>query len=157
MPERVPRVLAHGRARVRVGVPGTDRGGLDAAVARALGGADVAVGLVVVRRLLRRVPGEDRHPVVARAPARAGGARGAVAAVGRGADDAGARAGVRVAAGVRAGAAAGASGARAAGAVAGGTAARVDGLAGASGGASGVIPGLVEGARARRDGSMTGA
>ena len=42
--------------------------------------ADAAVGLDPVRRLLRGLPGQDRHPDGARAPARAGRARGEVAA-----------------------------------------------------------------------------
>ena len=41
--------------------------------------ADAAVGVVAVRRLLRGLPGQDRHPHGARAPARAGRARGQVA------------------------------------------------------------------------------
>ena len=40
---------------------------------------DAAVGLLAVRRLLRRLPGEDRHPDRARAPARPRRARGEVA------------------------------------------------------------------------------
>src|SRR5262249_17354522 len=36
---------------------------------------DAAVGIVAVRRVLRGLPGEDRHPVDPRAPARARGAR----------------------------------------------------------------------------------
>ena len=61
--------------------------------------ADAAVGLVAVRRVLRGLPGQDRHPDRARAPARPGRARGAVRAGARerlAMDGAGAR--VRVAA-----------------------------------------------------------
>ena len=45
--------------------------------------ADAAVGVVAVRRVLRGLPGQDRHPDGARAPARAGRARGEVALVAR--------------------------------------------------------------------------
>ena len=55
--------------------PGPDRRDPHAAAARARPGADAAVGLVAVRRVLRGVPGQDRHPVGARPPARARRAR----------------------------------------------------------------------------------
>ena len=76
LPERVPGLLAHGRPGVRLDLPGADRGDPDAAAARPGRGADAAVGVVAVRRVLRGVPGEDRHPERARAPARAGRPRG---------------------------------------------------------------------------------
>ena len=58
-------------------------------------GADAAVGVDAVRRLLRGVPGQDRHPDGARAPARPGRARGEGRAGPRAAGDGRRRAGVR--------------------------------------------------------------
>ena len=69
--------------------PGPDRRDPHAAAARAGPGAVAAVGVVAVRRLLRGLPGQDRHPVRARAPARARRARGEVQAHARGAGDEG--------------------------------------------------------------------
>ena len=63
--------------------PGPDRRDPHAAAARPGPGADAAVGVLAVRRLLRGLPGQDRHPVGARAPARAGRAGGEVAATRR--------------------------------------------------------------------------
>ena len=60
--------------------PGPDRRDPDAAAARPGDGAVAAVGVVAVRRLLRGLPGQDRHPDGARAPARAGRARAEVQA-----------------------------------------------------------------------------
>ena len=62
VPERLPGVLAHRRPRLRLDLPGPDRGDPHAAAARPRQGADAAVGVVAVRRLLRGLPGEDRHP-----------------------------------------------------------------------------------------------
>ena len=76
LPELLPGLLAHRRARVRVGLSGPDRRDPHAAARRPRRGADAAVGVVAVRRLLRGLPGQDRHPAGARAPARAGGAGG---------------------------------------------------------------------------------
>ena len=53
--------------------------------------ADAALGVLAVRRLLRGLPGQDRHPVRAPAPARAGRARGQEPALARGAGDGGCR------------------------------------------------------------------
>ena len=83
VPERVPGVLARGRAGVRVGLPGPDRRGAVTAAVRAGRASDAAVGVHLVRGLLRRVPGQDRDPVAARAPARAGDPRGEVSAAAR--------------------------------------------------------------------------
>ena len=76
VPERLPGLLAHRRAGVRVGLSGPDRGDPDAAAARARPGADAAVGLVAVRRLLRGVPGARSTSRGARPPARPRRARG---------------------------------------------------------------------------------
>ena len=81
--------------------PGPDRRDPHAAAARAGPGADAAVGLVAVRRLLRGVPGQDRHPERAGPPARAGRARGEASARPRGAGDGRRRQGVLVAAALR--------------------------------------------------------
>ena len=56
--------------------PGTDRRDPHAAAAGPRERADAAVGQLAVRRLLRGLPGQDRHPVDPRAPARARRARG---------------------------------------------------------------------------------
>ena len=102
VPERVPGVLARGRAGVRVGLPGADRRGAVAAAVRAGRAPDAAVGVHLVRRLLRRVPGQDRDPVAARAPARAGDPRGEVSVEPGGAGDASGRDRVLLARAVRA-------------------------------------------------------
>ena len=88
VPERVPGLRARGRAGLRVRVSRPDRRDPDAAAARPRPGADAAVGLVAVRRLLRGVPGQDRHPVRAGAPPRARGAGGEVELLAGGARDA---------------------------------------------------------------------
>ena len=77
--------------------------------------SDAAVGVVAVRRLPRGVPGEDRHPEAARAPARAGHARGARRAPRRAHRDEAGRLGVRDPAALRDGPAAAAPRPRAAG------------------------------------------
>ena len=78
--ERVPRLLAHGRPRVRVGLSGTDRSDPDAP-ADGLGvGAVAAVRVHPVRRVLRGLPGRDRHPAGAGAPAVSGRRFGALVA-----------------------------------------------------------------------------
>ncbi len=83
VPERVPGLRAHWRPRLRLGVPGPDRRGAVAAADRRAGQRHAAVRVVAVRRVLRRLPGEDRHSVAARlpaGPARRGDAAGAPAA-----------------------------------------------------------------------------
>src|SRR6185436_19914497 len=70
MPERVPGVLAGRRARLRVGLSGPDRSDPDPAVARDRGGGIAAVRLLSVRRLRRRLPGQDRDPAPPDPPAR---------------------------------------------------------------------------------------
>ena len=57
LPERLPGLLAHGRARVRVRLSRADRGDPHAAAGRARPRADAAVGVEPVRRLLRGLPG----------------------------------------------------------------------------------------------------
>ena len=54
---------ARRRPGLRVGLSRPDRRDPHAAAARARPGADAAVGLVAVRRVLRGLPGQDRHPV----------------------------------------------------------------------------------------------
>ena len=56
--------------------PGPDRRDPHAAAAGPRERADAAVGQLAVRRLLRGLPGQDRHPLDPRAPARARRARG---------------------------------------------------------------------------------
>ena len=83
MPERVPGLRAGRRSCLRFGLPRPDRRHLVAAADRHRGQRVAAVCVVVVRRLLRRVPGEDRHPFGAGPSARSsrgGGARGPSAA-----------------------------------------------------------------------------
>src|SRR6185503_16610775 len=75
--------------------------------------SDAAVGVVAVRGVLRRLPGQDRDPVAARAPAVAGGAGGEVAVLARGAGDEERRWRVLLAGPLRAGAEARAARARA--------------------------------------------
>ena len=75
LPQRVPGLRAGRRARLRVGLPGSDRRDPQPADAGSGGGPAgrlAAVCLVPVRRLLRGVPGQDRHPHRARGPARPG-------------------------------------------------------------------------------------
>ena len=73
LPERLPGLLAHRRPRLRVGLSRADRGDPHAAAAGARGGPLAAVRVEPVRGLLRGLPGRDRHPAGAGAPARAGG------------------------------------------------------------------------------------
>ena len=78
VPQRVPCLLAHRRPRLRLGLSRADRGDPDAAADRDREGAVAAVCLEPLRRLLRGLPGEDRHPDRALASAlrgRAGGGR----------------------------------------------------------------------------------
>ena len=76
VPERVPGVRAHGRPRLRRHLPRSDRRDPDAADGRGRARAAVAVRVESVRRLLRGVPGRDRHPDRARqAPPRRGQGR----------------------------------------------------------------------------------
>ncbi len=89
LPERLPGLRARRRPGLRVRLSGADRRDPDAAAARAGRGAVAAVGVVAVRRLLRGLPGQDRHPLRPGAPARARRARGEVAARARGAGDEG--------------------------------------------------------------------
>ena len=80
LPERLPGLLAHRRARLRVGLPRARSARSSRRSSQGLDQrADAAVGVVAVRRLLRGLPGQDRHPDRARAPARARRARGQVA------------------------------------------------------------------------------
>ena len=73
LPERVPGLLARRRPRLRVGLSRADRGDPRSPAGSAGGPPVAAVRVVAVRRLRRRVPGEDRHPRGAGAPARRGG------------------------------------------------------------------------------------
>ena len=59
--ECLPGVPADGRARVWVGVSGADRRDPDAATAAVEACAVAALCVVVVRRVLRSVPGEDQY------------------------------------------------------------------------------------------------
>ncbi len=66
LPERLSRVRARRRPCLRLGLPGSDRRHPEPAAARRRrgpAGGLVAVRLHAVRSLLRRVPGQDRHPV----------------------------------------------------------------------------------------------
>ena len=72
VPQRLPGLRAHRRARLRLGLPGPDRRGAVPAAHRRRRQPVAAVRLDAVRRLLRRLPGRDRHPDDARAPARQG-------------------------------------------------------------------------------------
>ncbi len=68
-PQRLPCVRADRRPRVRVGVPGPDRRDPVAAADRDRGQRIVAVRVLLVRRLLRRLPGQDQYPGDLGAPA----------------------------------------------------------------------------------------
>ena len=105
LPERLPRLLAHRRPRVRLGLPRADRRDPHAAADRDRERGVAAVRLEPLRRLLRGLPGQDRHPDRAPAPARQGGRRARRPPRERLADARG-RVGVRRAAAVRARAAA---------------------------------------------------
>ena len=71
VPERLPGVFAHRRACLRLGLSRADRRDPDAAAAGDRARADAALRLDPLRRLLRGLPGHDRHPERAPAPARA--------------------------------------------------------------------------------------
>src|SRR3954452_1846182 len=136
----MPGVLAGGRPGVRVGLPGADRRCPVSPAVRPRPLCLVAVGVVAVRRVLRRLPGQDRDPVAARASAGPGDPRAEVVAVARGAGHEDGRGGLLVAVAVRAGAEAGAARARAAGE---GGAAGVERDARAPRAAEADVPGLV--------------
>ena len=70
LPQRLPGLRADGRARLRLGLSGADRRGAQPAADRRRRQRLPALRLVALRRLLRRLPGRDRHPVDARPPAR---------------------------------------------------------------------------------------
>ena len=72
LPQRLPGLRADRRPRLRVGLPGADRRDPHPAAVGPREGGDAALGLLALRRLLRRLPGEDRHPDRARPPARQG-------------------------------------------------------------------------------------
>ena len=84
VPQRLPGLLAHRRPRVRLGLSGADRRDPDAAARRDRERGVAAVRVEPLRRLLRGVPGQDRHPAVllhlrgeaVEASGRAAGARG---------------------------------------------------------------------------------
>ena len=153
LPERVPGLLARRRARVRVDLSRADRRDPHAAAAGPRPRADAAVGLLAVRGLLRGLPGQDRHPHRARAPARAGRARGQVPLVARAAGDGRARRRVPLTRALRARPAARPARQRAARGAAG-PAERLDDDARAARGAVAELPRLVGAAsrhRRRRD------
>ena len=104
VPERLSGLRAHGWARVRLRLSRPDRRDPHAAAARRRERGVAAVRVEPVRRLLRGLPGQDRHPVGAAAPARGGGAEGG--SVARAGGDARARACLRRRAALRTGAAA---------------------------------------------------
>ena len=89
VPQRLPGVLADRRPRVRLGLSRPDRRDPHAAADRHRERAVAAVRVDPLRRLLRGLPGEDRHPERAAAPARARSS--STRAVGRAARDARAR------------------------------------------------------------------
>ena len=71
VPERVPRVRPGGRPRVRLGLSGPDRRDPDAAAGGRRGRRRLAaVRLLALRRVRRRLPGQDRDPAPADPPAR---------------------------------------------------------------------------------------
>ena len=74
VPQRVSGLHAHGWACVRLRVSGADRRDPHAAAARHRARSVVAVRVEPLRRLLRGLPGEDRHPLGAAASPRRGGA-----------------------------------------------------------------------------------
>ena len=87
VPERLPGLRTHRRPVLRLGLPRPDRRDPHAAAgrrhARPAGGL-TSFRLFAVRRLLRGLPGADRHPVGAHAPARRGrGSQGPHRRVGR--------------------------------------------------------------------------
>ena len=158
LPELLPGLLAHRRPRLRVGLPRPDRRDPHPAARGPRPGADAAVGVLAVRRVLRGLPGQDRHPDRARPPARAGRQGGQVALEPRAPRDGRAREGLRLARALRARAAARAGGQRAARP----PPARhvgVDGDARAPRRAAAVVPGVVGGrvlpARRRTAGADT--
>ena len=70
VPERVPRVRAGRRPRVRVGLSGSDRRDPDAAAEGHRGRRRLApLRVLALRRVRRRLPGEDRDPAPADPPA----------------------------------------------------------------------------------------
>ena len=105
LPERVPGLHARRRPGLRVRLSRADRRDPDAAAARARPGADAAVGLEPVRRLLRGLPGQDRHPEHPDPPARSRGEGGEEPRHARASRDGRDGKGVRLAAALRAGAA----------------------------------------------------
>ena len=70
VPQHLPRLLAHRRPRVRLGLPRPDRRDPDAAAVGHRARVVAAVRVEPLRRLLRGLPGQDRHPDGAAAPAR---------------------------------------------------------------------------------------
>ena len=62
LPQRLPGLRAGRRARLRLGLPRPDRGDPVPAADRHRGQRLAAVRVLAVRRLLRRLPGQDRHP-----------------------------------------------------------------------------------------------
>ena len=72
VPERLPGLLAHGRPCVRVGLSRPDRRDPRAAADRCRERVVASVRVEPLRRLLRRVPGEDRHSEGAAASPREG-------------------------------------------------------------------------------------
>ena len=73
LPERLPRLLPDRWARLRLGLPGPDRRDPRAAADRHREGGLAALRLHPLRRLLRGLPGQDRHSEGALAPAGEGG------------------------------------------------------------------------------------
>ena len=100
LPERLPGLLAHRRARLRVRLSRADRGDPHPAARGPGEGSLAAVRLEPVRRVLRGLPGRDRHPARAGAPALAGGGHRAGLEAGKGGNE-GDVPGFLVAAGVR--------------------------------------------------------
>ena len=82
LPERLPGLRAHGRARLRRDLPRADRRDPRPAARRAAGPRRPPVGQLAVRRLLRGLPGQDRHP--ARSSCTCAGASSRRAAPGHG-------------------------------------------------------------------------
>ena len=73
LPERLPRLLPDRRPRVRLGLPGPDRRDPRAATDRDRERCLAPVRLHSLRRVLRGLPRQDRHPEGAPAPAGKGG------------------------------------------------------------------------------------